>query len=798
DALTDAAIKFNNAADLPASFRQSPDFTRVMTHEVGHSIGLGHTQDDLTVVDPQADIMFASCCSVATPTPPSIGPDDLDSLTYLYPTGGACTYAVGPSSTTAAPGGTSGYFKITTYAQCGWSAATNNGFVTITSATAGAGSSIVFYSVAPNPGAARSGTLSIAGQTVTVTQAANLPEMLLDTSTLTFGAVTSGGAFSAKTTAQVLRLTQNGPGPVTWTASTDQAWLQVDRATGSGSATIVVSVTAAPGLPAGDVLNGTVTLSYGGASTSGRTVAVSLVLKPLGTTAAPFGFVDTPAENTSGVTGAVPFTGWALDDIEVLGVSVCRAPVAGEAAGADPRCGGAAQIYISETLFIDGARPDVDAGYPLAPRHRRAGWGVMVLTNVLPNQGNGTYQFFMYARDAEGAMTTLGSRTMTCDNAHATKPFGTIDTPGQGETVSGSSVVNFGWALTQNPKVIPPDGSTLTVYVDGVPLGHPTYNNYRSDIATLFPGLANSNGAVGFLLLNSLSLSNGLHTIVWTATDSGGNTEGLGSRYFTVSNGSAVTRTTAASTAAAPRLSAAALASVPIDTAALTGRRGWDPDRAWRAYPANVDGVVLVRGEEVDKLELQLSAPGPGRYTGFQRVGGRLEPLPAGARVEGATGHVTWAPGVGFVGTYDLVFVRWSGAQAVARTEVRVTLQPKQLGAIGPRVVIDTPSPSAAVEAGVTIAGWAADLESSDGAGMATVHVWAYPAGGGAAVFLGVASTGLARPDVAAAFGDQFASTGYELTGRRLAPGTYDLAVFGWSQVRAAFAPAAVVRVTVR
>ena len=63
--------------------------------------------------------------------------------------------------------------------------------------------------------------------------------------------------------------------------------------------------------------------------------------------------------------------------------------------------------------------------------------------------------------------------------------------------------VNFGWALTQQPKFIPQDGSTITVFVDGVPVGSPSYNHFRSDIATLFPGLANSNGAVGFRTINT-------------------------------------------------------------------------------------------------------------------------------------------------------------------------------------------------------------------------------------------------------------------------------------------------------
>ena len=46
--------------------------------------------------------------------------------------------------------------------------------------------------------------------------------------------------------------------------------------------------------------------------------------------------------------------------------------------------------------------------------------------------------------------------------------------------------------------------------------GHPVYNNNRSDIATLFPGYANSNGAIGYYMLNTTSLANGTHTIAWT------------------------------------------------------------------------------------------------------------------------------------------------------------------------------------------------------------------------------------------------------------------------------------------
>ena len=392
------------------------------------------------------------------------------------------------------------------------------------------------------------------------------------------------------------------------------------------------SVPLAPGsLPASGTVTGSVFVSYTGASTTTGVISVTLRLTPAAVSAWPFGVVDTPLDNSGGVTGAVPFTGWALDDVGIAAVSVCRGAMPGEAVPSDGRCG-PAEIYVADALFIEGARPDVVAAYPTYPRNRQAGWGVMLLTNMLPNQGNGTFWFFVHARDAEGHTTLLGTRTMTCDNAHATLPFGTIDTPAQGETVSGTAYVNFGWALTESPKAIPTDGSTMTTYVDGVPVGHPAYGNYRVDIATLFPGLANSNGAVGFQVLNTTTLSNGLHTIVWTATDSANLTEGLGSRYFTVSNGATAltaasprTEVSSVAAAAAPAAPPApgpdVIDALPPATAAVAVHRGWDPDASWEWATTTAAGRVVLRGEEIDRFEVRLGESTAEKYTGLPEDG---------------------------------------------------------------------------------------------------------------------------------------------------------------------------------
>ena len=628
------------------------------------------------------------------------------------------------------------------------------------------------------------------------------PTMTLDKTTLRFGAVTTGAAFVSQTAAQIVRLIQIGVGTVTWTATSNQPWLQVSPASGTGSASLSISVLSVGGLPVGSSVTGAITLTLTGASNTAGPITVSLKLIANGTSVTPLGFVDTPVDNATGVTGAIPFTGWTLDDVEVMRVMICRAAVGTEVAPIDPNCGGAAQIFVGFAVFIDGARTDVATANPTLPVNGRGGWGLMVLTNMLPNQGNGRYLFYVHAQDRDGHTTLLGTRTLTIANASATKPFGAIDTPIQGGVASGANFVNFGWALTPQPKIIPINGSTITVMVDGAPLGTVDYNHERADIETLFPGFQNTtgaNGPVGFSLINTTTLTNGLHTISWTVVDSQGAIEGIGSRFFTVSNGAgALTAAVegAGSRRAAP--TAEDIAAAPQDDAPVLGRRGWDLEAAWRWYGVGRAGRAVIRGEEIDRFELALGDHPDARYTGHVRVGAVVAPLPIGSRLEASTGSFTWAPGVGFVGTYDLVFVRWAGTQAVARHEVRIILAPKGRGHVGVQVAIDVPRERQAVDQPFVLAGWAADLDAAIGTGIDTVHVWAYPATGGAPIFLGTPALGGVRPDVAAVHGEQFRAAGFALSLAGLVPGAYDLAVFPWSNVTGTFAPPNIVEVTVR
>ncbi len=160
---------------------------------------------------------------------------------------------------------------------------------------------------------------------------------------------------------------------------------------------------------------------------------------------------------------------------------------------------------------------------------------------------------------------------------------------------------------------------------------------------------------------------------------------------------------------------------------------------------------------------------------------------------------LTWQPGVGFVGNYDLAFVRWAGGRAVSRQDVRVVLNPKGSNRVGPQVVIDLPSANGDASASsFIVAGWAADLDSTIDGGVDTVHVWAYPASGAAPIFIGEAAIGGSRPDVAAVFGERFGKSGYGIEVKGLPAGTYDIAVFAYSTVTDGFVPAKTVRVRIR
>jgi hypothetical protein len=461
----------------------------------------------------------------------------------------------------------------------------------------------------------------------------------LNRTQLTFGAVE--GFTSPDQTFTVSNTTSS---PFKWTASGSKNWMSCTPNSGNGRKEITVSVDAA-GLPAG-TYTGSISVAVPGAANSPQTVDITLNVYKANRSSVPFGDYATPLDNST-IMSSVPFTGWVLDDVGVESVKLYRLQ-------------NSQLIYIGDAVLVEGSRPDVEQAYPSYPHNYRAGWGYMMLTNFLPGGGNGTFSIVAIATDTEGHQVTLGTKTVTVDNNGAVKPFGALDTPRQGGIASGGSFVNWGWVLATKGNSIPTDGSSIDVWVDSVKLGHPTYNIYRSDIADLFPGYANSDGAVGYYYLDTTAYQDGVHAIQWTAKDSAGHTDGIGSRYFMIKNTGQRSQQAArinGYTARQPGL-VKNINRLPIDYFTPIGvSKGFKEVEAWELEMVHPDdkGFVKLEMRELERIQLHLGCGG--KVSGWMKVGEQFRPLPPGSHLDPVSGTFSWIAAPAFVGSYHLVFI---------------------------------------------------------------------------------------------------------------------------------------------
>jgi hypothetical protein len=559
---------------------------------------------------------------------------------------------------------------------------------TWTLTTAAAGATYYFRVYAENTAGLRSAPSAEVSTTIPNTPPApSGGGLTLERGQLNFGAVqASGTALGPKTPSQRVMVSQTAAGSaLSWTAAstgTGSTRISVSPTSGTGTRPLTITL-ASTSLSAGTYTNN-VRVTVG--STQLNIPVTTRVYAP-GSSAPPVGYFDTPANGVVNVAGSLPVTGWAMDDVGVARVDIFRDAVGSEPAGAI--------ILLGSASLVAGSRSDVENNYPTAPMNYRGGWGFMVLTNMLPDLvngratgGNGPFRLHAYAIDYEGVPSYLGARSFQANNAAAVKPFGTLDTPAQGGTASGSAYMVWGWALSPS-GTIPANGSTITVFVDGVARGNPTYNNYRSDIAGMFPGYGNSTGAIAYFPLNTTTLANGTHTISWAVTDNQGNTEGIGSRFFTVQNGSSAL--TSAATVDSSTMAADAhgdalgetierVSEVPPDYSLVEVTKAASDDATPELMFPEWSGKISIRTKETEQVEVRLASQfddGRARYEGYVVVNGRMRPLPVGSALDVSTGTFTWQPGPGFLGKYQLVFLRTSENGIKTRIPVDLRISPR-------------------------------------------------------------------------------------------------------------------------
>lgn len=326
-----------------------------------------------------------------------------------------------------------------------------------------------------------------------------------------------------ETLSRQLFVSGSGEEPLCWSAASDTPWLSFSPDSGAGDTEVTLSVN--PKHLRFGRYRGRVTFRNIDDDSVIKTVTITLKVFRRWKALKPFGSFDTPNHN-SRVSGSIPVTGWALHKIGVEHIKIYRKPLQGE---------GRKPLFIGNAVFSEGTRKDVAALHPEHPGSDSAGWGYMLLTNALPNQGNGTFTLVAKAFGANGREQVLGEKTIHCNNADSVKPFGAIDSPVPNQTVSGKIRIQ-GWVLTPPPAKIPEDGSTIQVFVDGKHIGHARYNIPRDDIHHMFPQCQNSRQSLALFDLDTTKLKNGIHQLQWSVRDNNGHVAGIGSRFFKVRN----------------------------------------------------------------------------------------------------------------------------------------------------------------------------------------------------------------------------------------------------------------------
>jgi hypothetical protein len=180
-----------------------------------------------------------------------------DQVLTIRQAAAACSFSITPSAQSIAAGGGAGNpVTVSTGPGCAWTAVSNATWITVTAGQSGSGSGSVGFAVAPNQGGTRTGTVSIAGQTLTVTQAGTAScSYAVAPTTQAVGA--SGGvapAISVTTAADC-----------SWTASSNAPWVTLLSGTsGTGPGAVTYEVAANIGI----ARSATLTIA-------GRTVTVS-------------------------------------------------------------------------------------------------------------------------------------------------------------------------------------------------------------------------------------------------------------------------------------------------------------------------------------------------------------------------------------------------------------------------------------------------------------------------------------------------------------------------------------------
>ena len=178
--------------------------------------------------------------------PPRTGNVTIAGQSVQVDQGNTCNYAIGADTFGVDASGGERQVAVTAPVGCSWTAQSQTTWIAITSGATGSGPGIVVFRVAAGDGAGRSGTMVVAGRTITVTQSVGCTYSIAPTSI-------NVSAQSISTAIQVEAGTS-----CAWTATSGVPWITIaSAANGRGRDQVQIAIAANDG-PA---RSGTITIA---------------------------------------------------------------------------------------------------------------------------------------------------------------------------------------------------------------------------------------------------------------------------------------------------------------------------------------------------------------------------------------------------------------------------------------------------------------------------------------------------------------------------------------------------------
>jgi len=171
--------------------------------------------------------------------PPRTGNVTIGGQNVQVDQGTGCNYAIGGDTFSLDAAGGDRQVAVTAPTGCSWTAQSQAPWITITSAATGSGPGIVGFHVTPADGPGRSGTLIVAGRTITVTQtfATSACTYAIAPSSLNVPASASGNAVQVE-----------AGGGCAWTATSGVPWITIaSGSSGSGRGQVQIAIAANEG-----------------------------------------------------------------------------------------------------------------------------------------------------------------------------------------------------------------------------------------------------------------------------------------------------------------------------------------------------------------------------------------------------------------------------------------------------------------------------------------------------------------------------------------------------------------------